>query len=81
MFRVVLDANEFVSALLKARGFPAKILNAWRNGAFELATSRSEARFLVTGDSDLLRITEYESVKILTARQFVTELKYLGLIK
>ena len=41
MFRVVLDANQFVSALLNARGFPAKMLNAWRDGVFELATSLS----------------------------------------
>lgn len=144
MFRVVLDANQFVSALLNAYGFPTRILNAWRDGAFELAISssileeirrvlnyprlakihkksavdidvfledlrvvayltpeilqlsivkdpddnkylvaavESEARFLVTGDSDLLRIIEYENVRIVAPREFVQELKFLQLLK
>ncbi len=144
MFRVVLDANQFVSALLNAHGFPARILNAWRHGVFELVLSvsileeirrvlnyprlrrvhkksaaeidsfledlsvlafmapeliqlfvvkdpddnkflvaavESESKYLVTGDSDLLKIMEYDSVKIVTAREFVQELKFQGLLK
>jgi len=144
MFRVVLDANQFVSALLNAHGFPARILNAWRHGIFELVLSvsileeirrvlnyprlrrvhkksaaeidsfledlsvlafmapeliqlfvvkdpddnkflvaavESESKYLVTGDSDLLKIMEYDSVKIVTAREFVQELKFQGLLK
>src|SRR3989304_7960724 len=41
MFRVVLDANQFVSAILNPNGPPAKVLNGWREGLFELATSPS----------------------------------------
>ena len=142
MFRVVLDANQFVSAILSPYGPPAKILNAWREGIFELVTSSSiideirrvlnyprlskihkkspeeidlfleelavlsfstpeklslsivvddptddkylvaalegEARFIVTGDSDLLKIREYEGIRIVTAREFLKELKAIG---
>src|ERR1700757_3591361 len=137
MFRVVLDANQFVSAILSPYGPPAKILNAWREGIFELVTSSSiideirrvlnyprlskihkkspeeidlfleelavlsfstpeklslsivvddptddkylvaalegEARFIVTGDSDLLKIREYEGIRIVTARESLKE--------
>ena len=39
--RVVLDANQFVSAVLVPVGHPAQILRAWREGRFELALSPS----------------------------------------
>jgi len=139
MFRVVLDANQFVSAILNPNGPPAKVLNGWREGLFELVTSPSiideirkvlnyprlskthkkspkeidlfledlenlsfvaleklplfvvledptddkylvaalegDAKFIVTGDPDLLKIQEYEGVKILTARAFLKEME------
>ncbi len=37
--RVVLDANQFVSAVLVPAGHPAQILAAWRRGEFDLAIS------------------------------------------
>lgn len=37
--RVVLDANQFVSAVLVPHGRPAQILRAWRENQFELITS------------------------------------------
>ncbi|MFC1976508.1 putative toxin-antitoxin system toxin component, PIN family [Chloroflexota bacterium] len=37
--RVVLDANQFVSAVLVPVGRPAQILQVWRAGDFELALS------------------------------------------
>lgn len=37
--RVVLDANQFVSAVLVPVGRPAQILQAWRAGHFELVLS------------------------------------------
>jgi len=37
--RVVLDANQFVSAVLVPVGRPAQILAAWRAGRFELVLS------------------------------------------
>ena len=37
--RVVLDANQFVSAILVPVGHPAQILNAWRRGDLDLLIS------------------------------------------
>jgi len=37
--RVVLDANQFVSAVLVSAGHPAQILSAWRRGEFDLCVS------------------------------------------
>jgi putative PIN family toxin of toxin-antitoxin system len=37
--RVVLDANQFISAVLVPVGRPAQILKAWRAGHFELVLS------------------------------------------
>lgn len=39
MFRTVLDANQFVSAILSPDGAPAEVLNTWREGFFELVVS------------------------------------------
>lgn len=141
MFRVVLDANQFVSAILNPDGPSAKVLNGWREGLFEMVISTSiideirrvlnyprlskihkkstkeinlfledlealafvaperlslsvvaddptddkylvaalegEAKYIVTGDSDLLKVREYEGVKIFTARAFLNELKMM----
>ncbi|MGH7807797.1 MAG: hypothetical protein ACRENT_06855 [Thermodesulfobacteriota bacterium] len=41
MFRVGFDANQFVSAIIRPDGLPAKALNAWREGLFELVISPS----------------------------------------
>ena len=37
--RAVLDANVLVSALISPRGAPAKIVEAWEEGAFEIVVS------------------------------------------
>ena len=39
MLRAVLDTNILVSALISPNGTPAKIIAAWRDAAFDLATS------------------------------------------
>jgi len=39
--RVVLDPNVIVSALLSSSGPPARIVQAWREGAFEVVVSDS----------------------------------------
>jgi len=41
MIKAVLDANILVSAILISKGHPAKILNKWKAGAFDLITSLS----------------------------------------
>ncbi len=139
MFRAVLDANQFVSAILHSSGNPAKALNAWRSGYFELVISppiaeeirrvlnyprlarihkkspveideflddlaalafvspgklklrvirrdpsddiyviaavEAEAQFIVTGDADLLDVEEYKGILIVTAREFLREIR------
>jgi putative PIN family toxin of toxin-antitoxin system len=37
--RVVVDANVFVSGIIRSSGFPFKILNAWEKNLFLLVTS------------------------------------------
>ena len=39
--RVVLDANQFVSAMLVPVGHPAQILDAWRQGDLDVLTSQA----------------------------------------
>lgn len=39
MLRVVLDAGVLIAALISPHGTPARLLLAWREGAFELVTS------------------------------------------
>lgn len=39
--RAVLDPNVIISGLLSASGAPARILEAWTRGAFELVVSES----------------------------------------
>jgi len=140
MFRIVLDANIFVSAILSPNGVPAQVLNTWHEGFFELVISSSiieeirrvlnypklkkfhkksakeiylflddlevltffapeksslsisddpsddkyinaalegGAKFLITGDNDLLKIQEYEGIKIITPREFLIELEMI----
>jgi hypothetical protein len=40
--RVVLDTNVLISALLSAHGSPALVLDAWRDGRFELVTGQEQ---------------------------------------
>jgi putative PIN family toxin of toxin-antitoxin system len=37
--RIVLDTNQFVSALIRKEGHPAQILQAWREGKIDIAVS------------------------------------------
>lgn len=41
MIKVVLDANVLISAILTSKGHPAKILNKWKAGAFDVVISLS----------------------------------------
>jgi len=40
--RAVLDTNLLLSALLSEKGPPARIVEGWRAGSFELVTSRDQ---------------------------------------
>lgn len=39
MIRAVLDVNVLISAILSSKGHPARILNKWRAGSFDLVMS------------------------------------------
>lgn len=54
--RVFLDSNIIVSALLHGRGKPARVLDAWRRGRFELVISDEQLE-------ELRRVTRYERLR------------------
>jgi hypothetical protein len=39
MIKVVLDTNELVSAVIKSGGLPDQVVQAWRDGKFEMVLS------------------------------------------
>lgn len=59
MERVVLDTNVLISAIISSKGSPAKILDLWREGAFDLVFSEETLKELINVLSrpKLLRIT------------------------
>lgn len=54
--RVVLDANQLVSGVLVSQGNPAKILDAWRVGRFELLVSEETL-------AELARVLQYPKIQ------------------
>ena len=139
MIKAVFDANVFVSAILSSKGHPARVLNKWKAGSFDLVMSlaileeiervilypkikkrlnwsdlemdefllglarfaimvskeppvdvvkedpsdnkylacahRGQADFIVTGDQHLLKLQNYEGIKIVTPKGFLEILK------
>jgi putative PIN family toxin of toxin-antitoxin system len=57
--RVVLDTNVLISAIISSKSSPARILDLWREGVFELAFSEETLQELidVLSRPKLLRIT------------------------
>lgn len=64
---VVLDSNVFLSALLSGQGLPARLVDAWREGRFELATSREQIE-------ELKRAASYAKLRGLIPRSAVGRL-------
>jgi hypothetical protein len=64
---VVLDSNVFLSALLSGKGLPARAVDAWRAGRFELVTSREQIH-------ELKRAARYEKVRNFVSRAAVGRL-------
>lgn len=54
--RVVLDTNIYVSALISGRGNPAKILDAWLKGQFDVLVSPPII-------DEILRVTAYPRIQ------------------
>lgn len=65
--RAVLDTNVFLSALLSGKGLPARAVDAWRAGRFELVTSREQI-------DELKRAARYAKVRNYVSRAAVGKL-------
>ena len=65
--RAVLDTNLFLSALLSGKGAPAHVIEAWRNGRFELITSGEQI-------AEVKRAAQYEKVRLYVPRAAVGRL-------
>lgn len=50
--RVVLDANIYISSLISSKGNPAKIINLWLSGEFDVVASQPIL-------DEILRVTAY----------------------
>jgi uncharacterized protein len=65
--RAVLDTNLFLSALLSGEGAPARVVDAWRAGRFELVTSGEQI-------DELKRAAQYEKIRVYASRPAVGRL-------
>jgi uncharacterized protein len=54
--RIVLDSNLIISALITGTGVPARVLDAWRRGRFDLVLSSEQL-------DELRRVTRYERLR------------------
>jgi putative PIN family toxin of toxin-antitoxin system len=71
--RVVLDANIFISALISDKGNPAKIIQWWLEGEFELVVSPPII-------DELLRVSGYERIQRKYARVRENRLELVALV-
>jgi uncharacterized protein len=72
--RVVLDANIFVSALISDKGNPAKIINRWLAGEFDVLISRPIV-------DEILKVTGYERIQNKYARVRENRLEFVALVE
>ena len=61
MLRAVLDANVYVSAIIQDPD----------DDKYLAAAVEGRARYVVTGDRDLLSLGEFEGVQVVTPRAFL----------
>jgi uncharacterized protein len=71
--RVVLDANIYVSALVSDKGNPAKIINRWLDGTYEVLVSQAII-------DEILRVTGYERIQRKYARVQENRLEFVALL-
>lgn len=72
--RVVLDANIFVSALISDKGNPARIINRWLAGEFDLLVSRPIV-------DEILKVTGYERIQNKYAKVGENRLEFVALVE
>ncbi|MGH7807796.1 MAG: putative toxin-antitoxin system toxin component, PIN family [Thermodesulfobacteriota bacterium] len=70
-----LEDFEVLAFLVPEKLSLSVVANDPSDDKFLVAALEGSASFIVTGDSDLLKIQEYEGVKIVTPREFLEELK------
>lgn len=54
--RLVIDTNVLVSALLSGPSLPARLIELWREGGFDLLTSAEQL-------DELMRVTRYPKIR------------------
>ena len=78
--RIIVDTNVVMSGIFFG-GVPGRILDAWAEGRLELVLSPDDDRFLaaasaadvsviISGDRDLLDVSGWRNVMVLSPRQF-----------
>jgi hypothetical protein len=71
--RLVLDTNIYVSSLISGKGNPAKIVNWWLSGAFEVLVTQAII-------DEILRVTGYERIQKKYAAVRENRLEFAALI-
>ena len=71
--RVVLDANIYISALISNKGNPAKIINKWLAGQFDVLISQPIV-------DEILRVTNYKRIQKKYAKVRDNRLEFVELI-
>ncbi len=71
--RVVLDANIYISALISNKGNPAKIINKWLAGQFDVLISQPIV-------DEILRVTNYKRIQKKYAKVRENRLEFVELV-
>ena len=71
--RVVLDANIYISALISNKGNPAKIINKWLAGQFDVLISQPIV-------DEILRVTNYKRIQKKYVKVRENRLEFVELI-
>lgn len=71
--RIVLDANIFVSALISSKGNPAKVVDKWLAGQFDVLISQPII-------DEILRVTNYKRIQKKYAKVRENRLEFVELI-
>ena len=79
MHRVVLDTNVFVSGAISAHGYPAQILDSWRNQQFILVSSPQIINEIsaVIQRPEIVKFTQQDTNQIISFIQEVTQRAYM----
>lgn len=75
--RLVIDTNVLISALLSGSSLPAHLVTLWREGGFDLLTSRPQL-------DELMRVTRYPKIRerlaSALAGRLINELRSIAIV-